>query len=809
MSLPALQTIDLASSTPRYAQLQAILKQRILSGGLKPGERIPGERQLAEDFGLALMTVRQAVGLLVQEGFLERRHGRGTYVLGRPSPLPTAVDPSPPIFHAPTNRPMPYGGSRSVLFGRAHELNRLSKFIKGNDSSFLSIVGGAGVGKTRLALTAMDRFGAHFVDQATMVSWSRASHEPLFFAVARALGFALPTPKDLVQELLEFLREKQMLLVLDNLDKVPSAVLDLTRLANAATKSRVLVTTRQTLDVSQEEVLRIDGLNTKKHAVDLFMHRIGQLHPEAPVTGIDQASVAGICEAVRGVPLAIELASACAHDLPFESLLERLQTTKSAESHGRAKKIERRQGLRNAVLQAWALLNQEERSAFEQMGVFEGGFDASAAEAVCHCSLPCLDRLTSRFFVQRSPRGRYHLHDVLRAFALEKLEDKPSVKEELLQRHRHHYLKLLQQQEDFLDSTREVEAMAQIRQELENVRSAWGSAIVAQDQQTIHLGAPVLALFYHNQHMAKEADFQFGRALSLQFKDPETRRRLLIARAPALFALGNTDEAVQCLQEALAPSLHPPSPDPLAPDILCQLADISVHRSQYEEATQRYEDSLRASAAARSRSKKARALSGLGTVFEALGRYEKAEAYWQRSLELYRERGAPSTLAKCLKHLGLMAICVGDYQQSRILLEEGLQTERSIGSGPGEALALHCLSILENVGGQHEIARQTEEESLAIFKKAGAIHGVAWGLDHLGDVHRALGNTKLATELLTKSQEIFEKTGDRQGLAYAISHLGMCAVAEGKATKGARLLNKGLRIRQEIGDRQGVAVFKK
>jgi predicted ATPase/DNA-binding SARP family transcriptional activator len=450
----------------------------------------------------------------------------------------------------------------TALVGRERELARLRELLDDPACRLVTLVGPGGIGKTRLAVeVASSRQGRHR-DGAVFVSFvgtspTRADEaaDLVVADLARVLGVSLAVPRDPLELLADHLAGRELLLVLDNLEQLRDAAGVVAELLHRAPGVQMLVTSRRQLGLGVEWLVEVPGLPYPPpgadaeaagyEAVQLFEERARLLRP-----GLEAAAGAEgagrVCRLVAGVPLAIELAARWVRSASPAAIADRLaggfdllETT--------SPDVERRhRSLRSVIDWSWQLLTDDERRALRRLSVLRGGFDLEAAAAVAHAGLPLLAGLVDQSLVAVGEDDRYHMHELLRQYAAERLATDPAEESATRRRHAEHYAALL---------PAATEALAgggpSPDAEVENLRAAtdW----LVRDADAVTLDAHLLRVWalYRRTGWFREAQAVLGAALERQEITPLQRARWHRMLGEAHQQLGEADTARHHLERAL------------------------------------------------------------------------------------------------------------------------------------------------------------------------------------------------------------------------------------------------------------------
>jgi predicted ATPase/DNA-binding SARP family transcriptional activator len=418
--------------------------------------------------------------------------------------------------------------------GREKELDQVIGLLDQPDCRLLTLVGPGGIGKTRLALQAatarLDAFleGVYFVPLAGI-----SSAEFLVSAVADALQFFFFGSQDPRSQLVNYLRGKEMLLLLDNMEHLlpPACRGDrggvelLVEILQQAPEVKLLVTSRERLNLRWERCFEIEGLAYPKSettdnkelesysAVQLFQQVAHRAHSHFSFSARARPAVAHICRLVEGMPLGIELAAAWVRTRTCEEIAQEIERDLGFLTTSLYDVPEQHRSLRATFERSWRLLTPSEQRVFTRLSVFHGGFQRDAAGEVADASPTILDSLVDKSLLRFVPSGRYEMHELLRQYAAEKLAALPEAQTEARDRHCAHYVAFLQRQEANLTRASMMATLAAIRSEIGNIHAAWHWAVTLAKLEEIERSLNGLALLYRFAGPFQEAEMLIRRAV--------------------------------------------------------------------------------------------------------------------------------------------------------------------------------------------------------------------------------------------------------------------------------------------------------
>lgn len=633
----------------------------------------------------------------------------------RAAALPTA----PPLQLTPP--PAPW----TVLVGRAAELAELARLLADPECRLITLIGPAGVGKTRLAIEAAR--SATFPDGVAYAALEGvASAELLPLALAEAVGLPLAGPRDPAAQLAAHLRERRMLLVLDNIEHLAGSSALLAELLQAAAQLRLLVTSRERLGLRGEWLFALEGLPLEVSggaALDLFTAHARRVRGGKPLPAADLPAAAQICRLVEGTPLAIELAAGWTRALSCGAIAAEIARTLDFLSAETRDLPPRQRSMRAAFESAWELLAEDERTHLRRLAVFAGGCDLPAAMAVAGVGPAALTALLDRSLIRRGRDGRYAIHALLHQFAAERLAADPAAPA-VRARHSCYFAERLGAALPHLRGPDQDAALAALLADVDNLRLAWGWIVAAQDGELAAQAFKALWYLHEIRGWQREGATLFGAAVESWGAADAIRAELLAAHGWFLLRSGRHAAAKAPLEQSLA-----------------------LARALEAQPTV------------------ATALDYLGLLDLFAERYTAARALLEESLSIHRTIGNAWGEAFALGYLGLIAARLGDLVQARPLLDAALHLMRALGDRRGTASCLLFLGGTLAVSGAPDEAEDRLRECLALAGRVGDRWNVAAALGYLGAVAQARGALEEADYLLHEGAALMQALGDPWGEA--------------------------------------------
>ncbi|MBC7871520.1 MAG: hypothetical protein H7Y09_11830, partial [Chitinophagaceae bacterium] len=693
-----------------------------------------------------------------------------------------ADTPTQMTFVPPTSLPhVKLPAQMTPFIGRIDELTEINRLLNDPTCRLLTLVGQGGIGKTRLAIQAAQNLADTFTDGVYFVSLASIYYpEFVVQTVAAQIACFPANQEDVKVHLLDYLRDKRMLFVVDNFEHLLDAAALLSDILVHAPEVKMLVTSREQLNLHEEWLFETGGLSFPLtsaqyegttsledfDAVRLFVQSARRVRPD--FTPTDAKSVVRICWLVEGMPLGIELAATWIQVLSCAEIAVEIQKGLDFLATSMRNVPERHRSLRAVFEYSWAGLTEQEQHSLRHLSVFMGGFRHEAAQAVAGASLHTLRVLVSKSLLRRNPfrHGRYEIHELLRQYAEGKLT--PEERAESLMRHASYYGDYLYRLGSVLKSADEPQALDEFQNELDNIRHTWRYAATHRLIDVLTKSLDALEIFYSMRVRYEESEEMFRKAIeTLNADSPDPAERLLLARLLAAYvtnidAMGRRTQADHLAEKSLA----------LLREFKGQVATAFplLLLAPFKNIPGRKDP------------------QALELVNEALSIYETAQDKWGTALALYMLGG--------IEHNHV------NYDVAREHLERGFALMSEVGQPGGMAFILGMLAESAFTLGQYEVVRDYLQQALPLWEAVDNRVMVTMTQAWLGRYEDSYDNADRAATL-KNALKIYEEMGDRRRMVWTVYNLGWDSYFDGDYEDSLIFQEKAQRIFHEMQDIEG------
>ncbi|MFN2134373.1 MAG: AfsR/SARP family transcriptional regulator [Candidatus Promineifilaceae bacterium] len=737
------------------------------------------------------------------------------------------------------------------FIGREAELAEIARLLRDEvGCRLLNLAGPGGIGKTRLALAAAADVLDAFPDGAFFVSLAPISEvDDIVPTIAESLRFTFYGSAEPRDQLLDFLSRKQMLLVIDNFEHLQGGAGLLSELLAHAPGVTLLATSRERLNLQEEWVYEVRGLpfpsngsqtsevfelasdskspvktsevfepvaNTNSisetsevlssySAVELFTQRARQVTANFSPTAVDINDIIQICRLVEGMPLGLELAAPWIKVLSPREIAAEIERSLDFLSTPLQNVPDRHRSLRVIFEQTWQRLSPQEQDVLQKLSIFRGGCTREAAQKVTGATLPVLSSLVGSALLRRTNSGRYEIHELLRQYAEEFLDEGQVAASAVRRRHLAYFTSFLAEREADLKGGRQAQALAELRADSDNIRNAWDYAILTQDLAGIDRASEGLGQFYDWDGRFSAGEDAFRRAVELladrenQISFPADKMALILVKTLAwqaafLQSLGDLSRASEILYrcEALLSEAGQSGVDlrPARAFVLLKLGKITNDHGDYEQAWRMFQESRELFSANVDKWGEANVLILQGSWLWGMGLFAEAKSNFEHSLRICRETNNLRETATNLYWLGLIATYQGEVDEAEKLNNESLAIYQDLSYPFGVAESLLNLGLALCFAGRFIDSKQILERSKLLYGEISAERGFrAEQIYELVQLH--LGNYYRATKL-HYSDSHYQDEGVERGIALGLLISGAAALAQKRYDRAQYFLRESI-----------------
>lgn len=647
--------------------------------------------------------------------------------------------------------------------GRVKELAEIEQLLKGN--RLVTLIGPGGIGKTRLAVKLAEDSGEGMKHGCFFVSLVPISSvDQLIQRIAEVLGIPLATHENPKHQLLRYLHDKQLLLLLDNFEHLLDSVELVSEILQFTSEVRILATSHEKLNLQSETLYYVAGMSVPDRmdpdptdasdAINLFIQSAGRVRPGFDPSSEELAHITQICHSVGGMPLAIELAAAWLSVLSVHEVVDELRKSLDILTSDARDTPERHRSIRTVIDHSWSLLNVNQQEVLLRLSIFQGGFSRHAAQTVAGASLRQLADLVNKSLLSHHPSSaRFAMHELLRKYAMERLQQSPELRQSGYESHAAFFAEFMDERSPRLRGKGQSQVLAEIESDLDNVRAAWRYYL---DQgNTSQLWKFITSLWH----------VYWIRWWNLAGMD--------------LFA-----EAVEALQ------------DRKDADTAALRGQVMAFQSHFmgwlDLAEEGYELAQRSVEILKENDRlEALVFAYYSLIVNAYFMGRVAAEYESANEMLRIASGLDDTwlMAYALFAGAMAALMVGNHAEAENLAESCLRHFEHCGDRSGSTMPLITLGHVALTRNDYEKARAHYLRCLEISEQVGFYYSIQTSTKYLAKVEQAMGKTAEANRYLLQSLRITKEIGfvrDILNLLYEFSRL---RVAEGKLEEAAELLS--------------------
>ena len=688
----------------------------------------------------------------------------------------TSKDSSAHAAAAKSNLPIPL----TSFVGRERELKTLKDLF--HKTRLLTLTGVGGCGKTRLSIELARQLDDQFPDGIWWVELAPLQEDTSVpQSIRRALGVSESQVDSDEESIVKFLQSRHILLVLDNCEHVIHAVAQVAeRILSQCPSVKILATSREALSIHGETAWLVPSLSVPSSAQRenilqwesprLFLERATAYRPELQLTDANLEPFLGICQALEGIPLAIELAAARVKTLSLEQLASRLDDKLGLLTTGSRVAQPRQQTLRATIDWSYELLSEQEQKVLQRLSVFYGSWTLEEAEYVCSYEhikssqiLDFITRLLDKsliFSENRDDVVHYRMLEIIRQYAMEKLQDAGEL-QRVNDRNTLYYSQLVQSVNDGWYSRRQLDLVRRFLDHYSNIKVALSWGLADPKRTEIWTGALRLAValvplwnfraeLAEGQYWLNRAIDQIDATLTEPDLEPSRRNELLSIKAKAIYELGAlsyylTHHATRMDLFDASAEIYREIGDEVGlayPNLY--IAQTASDRGQNELARQTWMQSLEQFNRVGDLWYAAMVHSFLGAMERRSGNYDEAEREFHQAIELYHEVGDEWGRTVMLSHLGMVALKRGDPALARERFEQRLQIGTKIGFKHSQVYSKFLIGLTHWAAGNYAQMEILFRETLPYFHQIGnygteadCLVGLAWLAAEAGQLERA------------------------------------------------------------------------
>ncbi len=674
----------------------------------------------------------------------------------------------------------------------------------------VTITGQGGVGKTRLATTiarsrlSQYRDGVWLVELAYLDADDEDLAEAIAVEIAIILDLRLTGSATPVEQLLNHLQHKEMMLVLDNFEHLLNGTQMVLDMVQRCENLQLIVTSREALRLRAEWTIALTGLSyptsdtdeMPSEAVELFATRRAQQQPAA-ISSDELAAIRAICRLVAGLPLAIELAAALTRQTTAQAVAASLQDGFDVLSASLRDVPDRHRGLHIVFEMSWRTLLPALQERLARLAVFRGGFTETAVQQIAETNAQHLAALIEKSLLTRhADTDRYTLHPVIRAYAAEK---RPSA-DPTPHKHAHYYLTLLAQHTEPLQKNRPNDSITLLAPDIDNVRLAWQTSLAKRKVDLLTDALTSLSIYYQLRGLAREGEAVMHTTLRTAMAWGDTGIPLAthtgLEQARFLNRLGHYRPAIRILKTAL--KLAEQGGDHWAEGMGHVLWGESLWRlGEHKSAKNILNHALDIAHTLDDTVIIGWCHHHLGIINDIQNRYDTAHDHLKKACAAWQTVGNAQALIGSLNSIGLVCYHQGDLLVAQQSMEQALSICEQLGDRHRQSSLVNNLSMILTERGDYLGAQYYLQLGLELANTSGNLTGQGELNINLGKNYRLLGETNLAVERLERGLRLSKSIENRYLMATALIFLADTKSELGDSKRAQSLYSQALKIGQQ------------
>ena len=711
------------------------------------------------------------------------------------------------------------------FLGRQSELASLFELLGGPEVRMVTLVGTGGTGKTRLAVEAASRLAKDMPNGAVFVPLAAvSSSEFILPAIANALHFRFSPGAEPKDQIAWRLKELKILLVLDNFEHLLGAAPLVSDLLAAAPDLKVLVTSRERLDLVEEWVFELGGLPFPKpgdtapngqeawlkdySAVQLFIDRARRVSPGLELNDEALDAAIRVCQLVEGMPLALELAAPWARAMTFTEIAQELTQGLDILTASMRNLPDRHRSVRLVFDQTWQSLTPIEQGCLARLSVFHNGCMREAAVQVAGARPVVLMTLVDKALL-RHRGSRFEMHELVRQYAAERLSQDPREQEATLDRHYRYYLELLGSANAGLKGGRQLETSLALIPEIDNIRAAWNRVVERYDREVLYRAAEPYWLYNEFRGTLSQGAALFRQAreaVQRQDGDPTMTGFLYAAEGSLLARQWHLNEGRALMLQGLTllRSAQPFDSEKTA-FALAWFSLLNIMSGKYPEAEAVAQESLSHFAQTGDRWTQAAALRLMGASALYRGEIQRAQEYLNQCVAACKVIGELRIRTYATSNLGVIHLWYGQLDEARRYFDESLRISKTCNDRLSRADALSERVRFYIAAGEYERAEETARKSIQVYHELGRTQ-VSLANIMLGKALRLQGKPG-AEEALLEGLAAARSVNHQPDIASGLEGLGNLAVDREDFDQAQRYFREALDIWTEIGNEPEIATL--